>query len=988
MNAIKIKLFGHPDVEVNGVRVDFYRRKCLALLAYLAVTGERHSRESLANLLWPEASSTRALANLRNVLYTLNQLRGMDILNMDRKTVTLSGQSEIWVDVNEFRRTLKLFSQYTDKPVSSSSPVTETLKQAMELSRDDFMIGFSVRDSIEFEQWQLMESQTLSRERQIAMQKLVHLLETSQDWDLALVYARQLIDADPLEESAHRRVMTLLAKSGRSIEALKQYQICCSILSSELDIGPDMETQELYTSILNGKILPVVPDRIQISASYPLPSQTIPLCGRKTEMHYLSQAITQTAHRLMSITGPGGCGKTRLAQQLAHNCAAFFSDGIAWVPLASVSAPEFIASTLARSLNMNFPRMMLSPKSPDDLRLLMTQLLIHLQDKQMLIILDNFDHLIDGAGIVSEILDAAPQIQILITSRERLNLHGEWVYELTGLEFPGPDEQRVHPVTDAERFFIQTAQQTAMSFSVTEMNRSDIGRICRLVQGLPLALELSAAWVRVLNCQEIAAQIQTNLDFLASSQKNMPARHRSIRAVFEQSWERLPQDSRDCFKRLSVFRGGFSRRAAFEAAGADYRGLASLIDKSLLQRTTSDRFELHEVLRQYAEERLKREPQEAVQVRHRHARYYLQLVREKEKTIRGFDQEGAVRFLQRDIGNIRMAWLWAAENGDFEGLLNAAPGLFLFFDIQNQFLDGYDLFSQATELLQPYLLKDSHGTKKETRDVLMGYILGIQAWFLRYVRLSVNATKDTAQTVDSSRSSELMAAALSAIHPYRHRAEWAQIELLSIYLKTPKFKPQTAEEMKRCLDVFQIHKDSWGTAMCLDGIGSSLKDESIDEQEKYVRQGLKVREDAGDQWGMGISYIILGMIESKRENFQQAKRYYQQSYLIRHEQGLDINGEIDILAFLADMEFKLSQFDLAFQHFKTALTLSQTMSNFRRTSIILGLIGKCYYETGDMTHAEDYLKQCMALSARHGCGDACERYLKILDQIDHFEPCA
>ncbi len=980
MNETKIKLFGAPDVQINGVHVDFSRRKCLALLAYLAVTGERHSRESLADLLWPETNSTRALANLRNVLYALNQT--VEILDMDRKTIALSDHPDIIVDVNVFRRHLRVHEECVDDSEIPCKSCFDQLKQAVEICRDDFMIGYTVRDSVEFEQWQLLETRALNMDKQIALRKCVDYLESTENWDQALNYARRLVNENPYEESMHRRLMTILASSGRTAEALQQYQACCRVLQVELNLDPEDETQDLHNRIRNGKFQHEPQDKV--SMGFRLPVQSTPFIGRKKELDHLVKLITKPDHRLVTMAGPGGCGKTRLACQAAAEVAGYYINGVAWVSLASVDSIDFIVSKLAESLNLNIPRIM----SSIDLMRMKSQLILHLQEKQMLIVLDNFEHLLDGAGIVSEILDAAPHVKILITSRERLNLHGEWVYEIKGLDFADQSRGDAFEKTDAVRLFIQSAQQSSTAFALTDQDKSDIARICWIVQGSPLAIELSAAWVRVLSCSEIADEITSNLDFLASSLENLTERHRSIRAVFEQSWELLTQEDRECFRKLAVLRGGFNRQAAFEIGKGSYRILASLMDKSILQRAGSDRFEIHEVLRQYAEERLKTDPPKFEHVCRSHSRYYLRLVREKEKTIRGFDQKGAVRTLLLDIENIRIAWLWAADNRDFSSMLDAAPGLFLYYDIRIQFLDGLELFKQAFDRIEPALTVDtaSQGKQNETMAVLAGYLLGVQGWFLRFAKYSVNAVNTSDHPIEINRADQLMDRGFKYIQPFDNRAEWAQVLLLATYLKSSEFDEKTVATLRTCLKVFEKHGDSWGAAMCLDGIGCSRRHCDVDHHEIYAKKALEVRKKAGDQWGTAMSYGILGKLEEKKKNLSRAKMYYQQSWAIRNEQGLDINGEIESLANLADAEYQLNQFNDAFQHLKMCLALSETMSNFSRTALIMGFIGERYYKIGELNQATDYLNQCIALSIKHGHAEKHKRFFKMRDEIHEKTP--
>jgi predicted ATPase len=336
-----------------------------------------------------------------------------------------------------------------------------------------------------------------------------------------------------------------------------------------------------------------------------LPRQPTPLVGREEELVEIAELFSKPDCCLLTLVAPGGMGKTRLGLQATAEQSDFFRHGVYFVPLAGVTSSENLPATIAAALNLSF-------YGAEDLE---SQLQSYLHEKQLLLLLDNFEHLIDGAGTVADILSIAPEVKILVTSRERLRLQAEWTFEVTGLPVPENGSLEAAEEYGAVELFLQSAHRAQPGFSPSPEDLQAIVRICRLVDGMPLALELAAAWVNTLNCKEIAAEIQQDLDLLATEMHDVPRRQRSIRAVFDHSWNDLSTAEQSSFKQLSVFRGGFNRLGAQEVAGATLRILSALINKSLLTRDDAGRFQIHELVRQYAAEKLGEDEGESKQPR-------------------------------------------------------------------------------------------------------------------------------------------------------------------------------------------------------------------------------------------------------------------------------------------------------------------------------------------------------------------------------------
>jgi predicted ATPase/DNA-binding CsgD family transcriptional regulator len=508
----------------------------------------------------------------------------------------------------------------------------------------------------------------------------------------------------PMVESLTPRELDILRLIA---EGLTNGEICqrlhlelSTVKSYNTQIFGKLSVKNRREAVVRGRILGLVDVGVLDLPKNNLPAQTTPFIGREAELTDLAQLLADPDLRLITVLAPGGMGKTRLVLELAERIVETdpqvpsllrFPNGVFFVSLAPLRDPEHIVSAIAEATGFQFMQDERDPKQ---------QVLDFLSNKQMLLILDNFEHLLDGASIITDILNSAPDVRVIATSREKLSLRGEKVYAVTGMIFPDWETPEDALQYDAVRLFLQTAQLAATGFKLVPDNLKYLARICRLVEGMPLAIILAAAWVEVLSLEEIAEEISTSIDFLAAEMRDTPRRQWSIRAVFEPTWQRLTDTERDTFMRFSVFRGGATRNAAQTVTGADLRTLQSLVNKALIWRGPGGRYEMHDLLRQYAEAKLE-ETGETESARDAHSAYYLNALAEREADLKGRDQLGALNDIESDFENVKAAWYWGVERKDYEGIDRAVLSLSLFCEWRRPAQDGIMLFGKAREVFAP-----------------------------------------------------------------------------------------------------------------------------------------------------------------------------------------------------------------------------------------------------------------------------------------------
>jgi len=691
---------------------------------------------------------------------------------------------------------------------------------------------------------------------------------------------------------------------------------------------------------------------------------------REREREEIIRRLQDPKCRLITLIGPGGIGKTHLAVQVAKDLLEFeesqFPDGIYFVPLAAVGNPNLIFPTLAGALKLTISREV-------DLR---TQLLGHLHMREMLLIMDNFEHLIvEGTHIIREILEEASGVTFLVTSRERLHLPEEWIFDLRGLSYPKTEEISTQELEDygAIRLFVEKAEKLHAGFSLQEEGEA-VASICRSVEGNPLALELAASWVRVLSCREIVQEIKKSLDFLRTS--HLPGRHRSLRAVFEGSWKLLNGEERKVLCKLAVFRGGFSREAAEKVAEATPSTLMALIDKSFLQRAGSGRYELHELLRQYAQEQLERHPRVRVQTQTKHAEYYAQFLEEHEDDLRGPQQQEVLEEIEKELSNLRTALEWSL-NEEPETGLRLAGVLWWYWSVRGDLNEG--------RLWLEKLLNKGIKAKASLRaKVLCG------AGFLAL------------DHSDYERASELCEEGLRIYRDLKDEAgEAFALGVLGYVARYQDDYEKATQLLEDSLRHFRKLGDKWGIAYALVGLGEvamcrgetqkmavlweeslalwrELNDElnvadvlvglgyvawlegDYEQAEKLCREGLNIRRRLRDQKGIAIALRVLGLVALDREDYKQAWKRLEESLSLFREVG-DQHAIGLALQNLGLVALRQKEYAQAVRLYRESLEVFRELDHRWGIAFATGSLAHAAREQGELDRAETLYQEAIGL---------------------------
>jgi predicted ATPase/DNA-binding CsgD family transcriptional regulator len=701
-------------------------------------------------------------------------------------------------------------------------------------------------------------------------------------------------------------------------------------------------------------------------------SQPTSFIGRQAELAELAALVDDPACRLVSLVGPGGIGKTRLAIEVAGRLRSRFADGAVFVPLEAVGATDVFAA-IAEAAGCPLSGQ-LDP---------LAQLLAFLGHRSCLLVLDNAEHLLDSLTFLGDLLAAAPGVRLLVTSRVVLNLREEWRYPLAGLALPVREQAEQWYVSDAACLFVERARQAGQDLALDDQHDA-IVQICQLVEGLPLALELAAAWTTTLTCEAIAAEIARNLALLSTTLRNVPARHQSMRATFAHSWALLTVHEQGVFKRLAVFRDGFARDAAAAVARASLPDLAALVAKSLLRAGADGRYRLHELLRQYAEEHLRDSQAEAAATYQAHTDHYSAFLAARAEAMDGGDQLAATAAIATELGNIRAACQRAALPDDLATVPSATHALTRYYQFRGPYLEGIVLLEQIVANVRGL------APAQAVSGALLSVLVDLARLYARVGKLararaaleeSLALQNDLVGPLPHRAAEPLLglAGAASSEGDYETAARYAETLLqraegtsrgdnltgawyilANVGLARGEYEAARGAA-DRAYQLARSSGDRWFMASCLNQLGqTAIALGDFDAARRHYEASYIVREEFGDPEGMAVALAHLGQVTLRQHDYASARAFYERSCAIYRDIG-DRGGLARALHGLGLTVLGLGATHEAARCFAEALRLSDDIRFVPLTLAILLNVGTVLLPTGQA----DLGRELLAFCAQH-----------------------
>jgi predicted ATPase/DNA-binding SARP family transcriptional activator len=854
---MRLQLLGSPVIEHGGAlhALPFERRS--QLLVLLALRRGWTTRAELAGLLWPEQESKLAFTNLRKTLFRLSALP--------------------WPVSLETQAAALRFEPATDVLAFEAALKDERIDEALALYRGELLAGFDDGQSEPWTRWVEFERERLRAAWRAAA--LARLADESIDAAAAVALATRLLDADPLDEAVLGALMRWLQRAGQPGAARQAWREFVERLRHELGLEPGAGLRALQETL--GLPSPAaIP--VDAPASAPLADESF--VGRSVECQRIGALLGREECRLLCLVGPGGVGKTRLARRTMALLMPQFADGALFVELEDATTPEQLGSALVRAANAGRGR-------GDEA---LTQAIEALREREMLLVLDNFEQLAEHASVLERLLQGCARVKLLVTSRVRLPVAGEWSMPVEGLPWPEPEDEDRAGAFDAVRLFVKAAQRVEPRFAVAAEQHAIVD-ICRQVEGLPLAIELAAAWVRMLPCESIAAELREGSELLRARDAAHPARHASIEQVFEQSWQRLSPSERDVLARLSVFRGGFTAEAARAVAGASLPVLGALADKSLL-RKEGTRLQLHPLMQQLAALRLT-DPALLARTQAAHAAQFHALLQQLAPRLDSGEGR-ALDAVDAEFENLRKAWATAVEAGQADVLVRSIPPLISHCENRARFEDGL-------ALLRPLAASPLAQRERRLRAAALAYGALFEYRVARYEQAEANAR-------------EALAAATSP-------REWSsRLQAMKVLSSCASITGRLAEAQSHCREALALARTlASGVAQALENL--SLVEKRLGDYEQSLQlqaEALALYRHDGNLAALAVGLTNLASMCMFMDDFDEAASHLREALALAEREGLTSTRAF-ALANLTELALKRQDWPAAQTHAQRSLELSR-----------------------------------------------------------------
>lgn len=959
--SAKLTLFGTPRLLINEEEISLGRRQAVALLAYLSLEKGTHVRDSMASLLWPNVPIAKARVSLRTTLSSIKKKLGDDFLVINHKTIGLAPQTSLWIDLEEFQTAVAAYLRH--HPNSTSlicEQCVETLEKGLALVEAPFMFDFSLKDNIDFSMWQTHWQQELLYQLEQTISSLFFYAQTHKDHEKMLAYTRQWVSIDKYNEAAHRQLMQLYLQVGQRPLALHHYLTLSETFETELGISLEPETRALYEELSNSpntNPAPAVwtqinPTRIS-QIPHNLPVQLTRFIGRTKEIEEIVERLEKPHCHLLTISGPGGMGKSRLALEVGHILRPLFRDGVYFIPLAPLDNPERITPAIAEAVNFRF-------YGRDDNK---SQLQNFLSEKEILLIVDNFEHITAGKTILVDIMQAAPQVKLLITSRESLNLQAEWLFEIDGLPYPTNGECVSAESSTAVELFIERAQQSFNKFTVTPQTQPVINQICRFVQGTPLAIELLAPRVKNQTIHQIAQELEHDINVLQTTMLDIPERHRSIRAVFDQSWQLLKSTEKDVLKKLAFFPGSFSYTAAKVVTAATRTILDQLVNKSLIKQNSTTRYEMHELIKQFAIERLETRQQQSVA--DKHSRFYAEFLAHRNKDLQSGELVQMLEEIAIDLENIRSAWNWAINHHQEETIQLAMEPLYHFYRASGLLAEGIEIYATAVARLSGAQENLSHLSVEQQAQI--GRLLAYQSWFCW-------------SSGSFTLAEEMADKAIGLLQPVddKHYLAFIYNSKTSIAIFQHKDYSEAMDFYQKSLQLYQDLNDQLGIVGCLNNYATLfIHTGNIKQAERSYLEAAVISKSHRFQEQYARSILNLGLVYELSAQYEKALNTFQEAYILC-EQLQNKYGMAISLINQCEVTLRMNKFEEAEKLCQKQIQLSRDIGDVHL--LIGGMIaqGNIYYMRQAYAEASQLLQKSLDLAQSY---DSNYNIVLVLAQI-------